>query len=136
MYFLTQTEFDALSEEQKQTKDHIQKHRIIEDFRSKKVFERKGQMYMKEPHEEKFVVRIFVLIETYLYYYKTEKTVEEQYWIISLENAQIRQIKSEKKYCFELESKGRVYYLAPKTSGDLENWMRIINSAIVKATGA
>ena len=96
-------------------------------------FERKGVLYKRSMNaENSFKKRNFVLQSEQLFYYKKGPDDKDPYFnLISLKNASIRILKnspeqikacSYHRYCLELRTETRLYYLASKERSDLEQW--------------
>lgn len=65
------------------------------------IYERKGYLQVKEEGEEKHSKRMFVLLETTLYYYK-EGQVNTEVWIIPLQNSTVKFVWDKKHPTFEI----------------------------------
>lgn len=93
---------------------------LFKSFQNRKIYELRGLLFKKEPADEKFVQRTFVLVGYFLYFFKAEKYSDDPVFIISLANARLQMVKSSNKmYQFELISRRWLYFLASKNQSDM-----------------
>lgn len=74
----------------------IDKHEKVKlwfeaDLNNKWIYERKGNLQIKEEGEEKLSKRVFVLLDQTLYYFK-EKLSKTEIWLIPLLHAWLKKL--------------------------------------------
>ena len=122
--------------EEVQTEGPDSRITLFDSLKSRKIYERKGQLWKKEPSDEWFVQHMFVLINDSLYFYKDDRWIEEQLTVIPLTGARLTTHKMEKKFAFEIQSSWWRYCLAAKSLSDQEDWMFKIQTHITTANSA
>ena len=89
LYFLRRDDLSTHKEEVKRERSSRSQN-LFEMFNNRRVYDRKGNLFIKEVGEEKFSQRVFVLIGDYLYFYKDSRAKEDHVNIISLSSASVR----------------------------------------------
>ena len=111
-------------------------------------WERKGKLNKKNFNSDEFKQRHFELVRDNLYYYKSERTKEEKFTCIILNNADIRMYSSDSPiaaieklpdyikdrnssyFILEIENESRPFVLRAKSHFDLEQWFNAIYAQI------